>query len=79
MPELKFLDSVHECSSYVVSIRGNIGVGRQVAHQPQQSREPRDAGVCVTGGNRFLYRREQLPVIFARQLRVRLKRRMTRR
>ena len=50
MPELKFLDGVHKSSVVRGFIRGNSGVSRQVAHQPQQSREPRNAGVRVRRG-----------------------------
>src|SRR5208337_3024277 len=73
MPALKVLHSVHQRALVDWWLSRNVGVSRKVADQPEQSREPWDAGIGVAGYKRLLYGRELLPIVSLSKLHVGLK------
>src|SRR5208337_3385560 len=73
MPALKVLHSVHQRALVDWGLSRNVGVSRKVADQPEQSREPWDAGIGIAGYNRLLYGRELLPIVSLSKLHVGLK------
>src|SRR5258708_31306996 len=68
MPALKTLDSVHQWSLVDCSIGGNARVGLEIAHQPEQFAQLRDARIGVARCYRFLYGGKLIPIIFLRKL-----------